>query len=84
MTPVVGFDRLARLVSPRPGCGREFGDAEILAAGKEAGQLLPGGNRQSIVEGHDNGLKLADLGISRDLSSRAQTLAAMPVRWRFS
>jgi hypothetical protein len=50
---------------------------EMLKAAKAAGQLNPGGNRQSIVDGDDNGPKLADCGISRDLSSRAQKIAAV-------
>jgi hypothetical protein len=59
------------------GTARKLG--EILTAAKEAGHLRAGGDRQSeksIVERDDNAFTLEEAGISRDLSSRSQKLAA--------
>ena len=52
----------------------------LLAQKKQDGGLNPAAtlNRGPVVVNHDNGKTLADLGVSRDLSSRAQKLAAVP------
>src|ERR1700751_5073189 len=55
-------------------------DAEIklghaIRRAKEAGQLHVGQPEKRIVVANDNSFNLNDYGISRDLSSRAQTLA---------
>jgi ParB family chromosome partitioning protein len=50
---------------------------EILAAAKEAGQITHS-VRGDVVDGGDNIVRLQDAGISRDVSSRAQKLAAIP------
>jgi len=53
---------------------------EMLAAQKVDGGLKPAATlkRGPVVVTNDHGAKLADAGISKDLSSRAQKLAAVP------
>ena len=51
------------------------GTTEGLIQAKAAGELRPGGDRQSIIIAKDNAPRLSDYGITRDLSSRCQEFA---------
>jgi hypothetical protein len=53
---------------------------EMIKAQKDAGGLNTGamGIGKSAVEHHDRTPTLADVGISKDLSSRAQKIASIP------
>tara|TARA_R110000851_G_scaffold131304_1_gene265167 strand:+ start:166 stop:873 length:708 start_codon:yes stop_codon:yes gene_type:complete len=51
---------------------------EMIKAQKDAGGLAKPGTKPSSVEHHDRTPTLSDVGISKDLSSRAQKIASIP------